>query len=342
MSTNGRRCRLRRAGLTILGGCAALILVVVVAFYTSYWPTTWLLRALPGFGDVDPAAGDVPQVQGVHTSLDLSYQPGDPDGCFDAFWPTTVDGALPAVVWIHGGGFVAGDKIGPRTYLQTLAAHGYTTIAVEYTKAPDQQYPYQLNQIADALKYVQANAEQLHVDPEQIILAGDSAGAHMAVQTAMASTDDAYAQQAGLPQPLRPDQLTATVLAAGAYDLHVPNYGDGIAGKIEHDIIWAYTGDRNFLANARLELASLPQHVSGNFPPTFITAGNADPLEVHSRTMAAGLQQAGVPTQTLFYPDGYEPALGHEYQFELATPAAQHALDEMLGFLDRHTSATEQ
>lgn len=330
--------RLRRAGLTVLAVAAAMTLVVVVAFQVSYWPTTWLLRAAPMFGGGDPAAGDVPAVQGVHTKVDLTYRAGDPDGRLDVFWPKGADGALPAVVWIHGGGFVAGDKNKPRTYLQTLATHGYTTIAVEYSKAPEKQYPYQLNQIADALRYIEANAPALHVDPDQIVLGGDSAGAHMAAQSAMAITDDSYARKAGLPQGLEPDQLVATVLASGAYDLHVPNYGDGIAGKIEHDIIWAYTGSRNFLADPHLELASLPQHVSGSFPPTFITAGNADPLEAHSRSMAGGLRQAGVETETLFYPDGHDPALGHEYQFELATPAAQQALTAVLGFLDEYTT----
>ncbi|HLR27092.1 MAG TPA: alpha/beta hydrolase [Ruania sp.] len=331
--------RLRRVGLTVLAVAAAVTLVVVVAFYVSYWPATWLLRGLPAFGDEDPAAGHVPEVQGVHSNLDLTYRPEDPDGRLDVFWPQGTTEQQPTVVWIHGGAFVAGDKIGPRTYLQTLAKRGYTTVAVEYSEAPEKQYPYQLNQIADALDYLQDNAERLHIDPGQIILGGDSAGAHMAAQTAMAITDDAYARAAGLPQPLQADQLSATILASGAYDLYVPDYGDGIAGKIEHDIIWAYTGERNFLADPHLEYASLPQHVSGSFPPTFITAGNADPLETHSKSMASGLQEAGVQTQAVFYPSDYHPALGHEYQFDLATPAAEEALDGVLDFLAQHTTA---
>src|SRR5699024_8013832 len=246
---------------------------------------------------------------------------------------------LPTVVWIHGGAFVAGDKIGPRTYLRTLATHRYPTGAVEDSKAPEKQYPYQLNQIPPALAYLQDTADRLRIDPEQIILGGDAAGAHIAAQTAMAITDDAYAQAAGLPQPLQADQLRGTVLASGAYDLHVPNYGNGMAGKIMHDIIWAYTGERNFLGDPHLEYASLPQHVSGSFPPTFITAGNADPLEAHSTSMAAALQEAGVQTRTLFYPDDHHPALGHEYQFDLATPAAQAALRDALDFLAQHTTA---
>src|SRR5699024_12851642 len=57
--------RLRRAGLTVLAVAAAVTLVVVVAFYVSYWPATWLLRGLPAFVGEDPAAGPAPAAQGA-------------------------------------------------------------------------------------------------------------------------------------------------------------------------------------------------------------------------------------------------------------------------------------
>src|SRR5690625_6783912 len=77
----------------------------------------------------------------------------------------------------------------------------------------------------------------------------------------------------------------------GAYDLHLPDYDDGIMGRFQRDIIWAYTGQKDFLNSPSLAYASLPQHVTGELPPTFISAGNGDPLEAHSHSMAQALEE---------------------------------------------------
>ncbi len=331
------RRRLLRAGIGLVATVVVLALAVVVAFQVSYWPTTLLLRNMPTFNGEDPADGQVAAPPGVQSTFDVVYRPGDPDGRMDVFWPEDAGEPLPALVWVHGGAFVAGTKDGTTTYLQTIAAHGYTIISVEYTKAPEQHYPYQLGQVADAIAYINEHALELHVDPSRIVIGGDSAGGHIAAQTAMAISQPGYAEAAGLQRPMAAQQLLGTVLMCGAYDLHLPDYDDGIMGRFQRDIIWAYTGEKDFLDDPTLEYASLPQHVTGDFPPTFISAGNADPLEPHSHSMAEALQAAGVPVDTLFFPPGTEPAVPHEYQMALHTEAAQLALDRVLDFLAAHT-----
>ncbi|WP_022917444.1 alpha/beta hydrolase [Ruania albidiflava] len=325
--------RLLKVGIGLLTSILALALVVVIAFQVSYWPTTLLLRNLPAFNGDDPAAGQVAAPAGVSSSFDVVYRPGDEDGRMDVFWPEGEEGPLPTVVWVHGGAFVAGTKDGTTTYLQTIAARGYTTISVEYTKAPEEQYPYQLGQVADALAYVDAHAEELHVDPSRIVLGGDSAGGHIAAQTAMAISQPGYAEAAGLQRPLDAEQLVGTVLMCGAYDLHLPDYDDGITGRFQRDIIWAYTGQKEFLDDPALAYASLPQHVTGELPPTFISAGNGDPLEAHSHSMAQALAAAGADVDALFFPADTDPPVPHEYQVALHTEPAQLALTRVLDFL---------
>lgn len=327
------RSRLLKVAIGLLASILVLALVVVIAFQVSYWPTTLLLRNLPAFNGDDPAAGQVEPPPGVHSSVDVVYRPGDEDGRMDVFSPEDAEEPLPTVVWVHGGAFVAGTKDGTATYLQTIAAHGYTTISVEYTKAPEEQYPYQLDQVADALAYVDAHAEELHVDPSRIVLGGDSAGGHIAAQTAMAISQPGYAEAAGLQRPIQADQLVGTVLMCGAYDLHLPDYDDGIMGRFQRDIIWAYTGQKDFLNSPSLAYASLPQHVTGELPPTFISAGNGDPLEAHSHSMAQALEEAGVDVDTLFFPADTDPPVPHEYQMALHTESAQLALTRVLDFL---------
>src|SRR5690606_23112788 len=73
------------------------------------------------------------------------------------------------------------------------------------------------------------------------------------------------------------------------------------------------------------------------FPPTFISAGNADPLLPQSQALAERLTALGVAVDRLFFPANYEPELPHEYQFDLETPASRLALARSLEFLARAT-----
>lgn len=318
----------------VVGVLLVLVLAVAVAFQVSYWPTTLLLRLSPDLnGQAALRALEAHVPDGVDEVLDEQYRPDDPDARLDVFHPQDAGEALPTVVWVHGGAFVAGTKDGTTAYAKILASHGYTTVSVEYTKAPEGRYPHQVEQVAAALEHVVTNADRLHVDPDRIVLAGDSAGAHIAAQTALAISDDAYAREAGLPQPIEADRLRGTVLACGAYDLSVPDYDDGVMGRVQRDILWAYTGEKDFADDPRLGYASLPQHVSSAFPPAFVTAGNADPLEPHSRSLVAALDGQGVDVDALFYPADRTPAAGHEYQFDLDSAAGQEALERVLGFL---------
>lgn len=324
----------------IVAAVLVLVLAVVVAFQVSYWPTTLLLRYSPdinGTAALDALAEHVPE--GITGVEDEQYRDGDPDGRLDVFWGEDVAGAQPTIVWVHGGAFVAGTKDGAASYLKILASHGYTTVNVEYSKAPEATYPIPVEQVAAAIEHVVDDAERLHVDPDQIVIAGDSAGAHIAAQTALAVSDDDYARAAGLPQPIGSDQLVGAILACGPYDLTLPDYSDGFAGRVQRDILWAYTGVKDFEDDPHVAYASIPQNVTSSFPPTFITAGNGDPLEPHSHVLAEALEAQGVEVDPLFFPAGREPAVPHEYQFDLDDEPGPEALGRILAFLDERTAA---
>jgi acetyl esterase/lipase len=103
-------------------------------------------------------------------------------------------------------------------------------------------------------------------------------------------------------------------------------------------VLHAYAGHEDFLTDPRFAPASVVNHVTAAFPPTFISVGNADPLREHSRAFAEALQEHGVPVRTLFFPDDYAPALPHEYQFDLDTEAGRSALERSLAFLAERAS----
>ncbi len=282
-------------------------------------------------GEYSPA--DVTRV------IDLVYDASSTDGRLDVLYPTGVTEALPVVVWVHGGGFVAGTKDAMPDYLAVIASHGYTVANVEYTKAPEATYPTPVRQLDDALTYLVAHADELHIDPERIVLAGDSAGAHIAAQAALAISDLDYAREAGLPASLDAESLRGVVLCSGAFDPRLADTSDATWGFFLRTVLWAYSGEKDVTRSDAFQWAALPAYVSETFPATFITAGPEDPLLAHSEEMSQALIDAGADVDTLFLEAGStSQPLEHEYQMDLRIPEAREAMERIVALLRSTTS----
>lgn len=273
----------------------------------------------------------------VTARLDEVVDATDPDGRVDVFWPSGVDGTaqrLPTVVWVHGGGWVSGSKSDVAEYGRILASRGFTVVAVGYSIAPESRYPQPVRQTGAALRHVLAHADEYHVDPGRVALAGDSAGAQIAAQVAALVTDAGYAARVGVDAPLTPEQLRAAVLFCGAYDLSLPRTSR-LGGMFLSTVLQSYSGTRHYAADPDLAYASVVDHVTDRFPPAFVSAGNADPLLAHSRSLVEALSRRAVDVETLFFADDHEPALGHEYQFRLDTDPGREAFERAVEFLRR-------
>lgn len=96
---------------------------------------------------------------------------------------------------------------------------------------------------------------------------------------------------------------------------------------------WSYTGQRDYEIYARLDELSTVKHVTANYPPTYLTTGDADPLAPQTYELDAILQSLGVSVQTRYWTD---EGLNHDYQFELDTEAGQIVLEDTLQFLSDH------
>ena len=100
---------------------------------------------------------------------------------------------MPTVVWIHGGGWALGSKEHARGYFKLLANQGFNVVSVQYQFAPEAIYPTQLQQVDHALNFLQLNAAQYHINPNQLYLAGDSAGFNIASHYAALLTNPTFA-----------------------------------------------------------------------------------------------------------------------------------------------------
>lgn len=315
-------------------GLGIVLAAIAAAFLLSPWPSVYVIRAIFDKGAAEASSKlDKHVPPGIATQT-VQYDPTDKDAMLDIHRPVTTLPDAPLIVWVHGGGFVSGRRGDITNYAKVLAGHGFTVVNVDYTIAPEATYPTPIRQVSKALAYLTANRENLRIDTRRIVLAGDSAGAQIAAQTAAITVNPDYAKRVGVTPGVSPDQIAGALLHCGVYDVTRMGEGGGILGWFVQSTTWAYSGERNSEQSGGLATMSVASNITGDFPPTFISAGNADPLGPQSVSMANALESKGVAVTRLFFPADYSPALGHEYQFDLDTEAGRLALKRSTEWLN--------
>lgn len=316
------------------------VVVIVAAAYTAFqvspWPSAFLIRRSMDQGGIETARALEKHVPaGVAARLNERYDAGSSDAVLDVFYPSKLANTgqtLPTIVWVHGGAFLSGSKDQIANYLKIVAAKGFTVVGVNYSLAPGQQYPTPIRQVNMALSHLKANATRLHVDPGKLFLAGDSAGAQLAAQLANIISVPSYARDVGVVASIERAQLRGIILHCGLYDPEKLDV-EGPLGDFRKTVSWSYFGTKDFFNHPGFAQFSVVRHITAQFPPMFISVGNADRLAPHSRQLAEIAAKLGVPVDGLFFPDDYKPPLPHEYQFNLDTEAGQIALDRMVKFV---------
>jgi acetyl esterase/lipase len=330
-----RTKRSTAVAVSAIGAAAAIGAFSVV----SPWPSALAIRGLFELDarrtrrQLEAFAPD----HGLMERFDVAY--GDsPDMTLDWFCPEEALGSLPVVIWIHGGAWISGHKEDVDPYLRMIASQGYTTISLDYTRGPEAKYPTALQQLNTALRFLVDNASEFNVDPGRIVIAGDSAGAQLAAQLGTLITSPLYAKHLGITPGLTHEQLAALVLFCGVFDVSDIPQVPGITGWGFRTALWSYLGERDWSTTAAASQMSVQNHVTRDFPPTFISGGNGDALTTtQSMPFADRLSSLGVPVTRLFYPEHLAPELPHEYQFHLDLAESPAALASTIHFLDRVT-----
>jgi arylformamidase len=108
------------------------------------------------------------------------------------------DGAknLPVVFWIHGGGWVTGDKTEVQIKPRVFADRGFVFVSTNYRLLPDVEMGELIRDVAKSLGWVHKNIASHGGDPQRIFVMGHSAGAQLA---ALLCIDDRYLKEAGIP-----------------------------------------------------------------------------------------------------------------------------------------------
>jgi acetyl esterase/lipase len=212
-------------------------------------------------------------------------------------------GPTPTVIFIHGGGWVQGTKEASMLTVLPYIAMGYSVVNVEYRLANVSLAPAAIEDCRCALRWVVAHAKEYNFDADRIVVAGASAGGHLALTTGMVPTSAGFDRFCQLPAE---PHVAAIVDFYGITD--IADLLDG-PNKKPFPENWPYTVQ--WLGNqpnrADVARASSPlTYVRSGLPPIISIHGDADPTVPynHSVRLQDALQKAGVAHALVTIPGG--------------------------------------
>jgi acetyl esterase/lipase len=233
----------------------------------------------------------------------------------------------PAIIQIHGGAWVIGDKREQGIpLLNHLANLGWVGFNVNYRKSPRVKAPGHLIDCKAAIAWVRANADRYGVDPDFIAVTGGSAGGHLCALVALTANDPEY--QPGF------EEIDTTVQAAvpfyGVYDLSDVD-GHMVTGFKELFIEPMVMGSKHSADAAPFERYSPMSRVRADAPPMLIIHGSNDALVPVETARAFAAKMAGTSDSAVIYAELH----GAQHAFDIfPSPRTVRTIEYVERFLD--------
>ena len=268
----------------------------------------------------------IPLPQGVHQTCDISYGPYGKWNLLDIYHPEGCD-CCPVILNIHGGGFVYGTKEIYKRYCMDLARRGFTVVNINYRLAPRWKFPTPLEDINQALLWLQENSRYYHADITRLFMVGDSAGGQLASQYAAMLTNPEYMALFGLPRPDPGIQLRAVGLNCGLYDMA------DVASTKRQGLELDYLGSKIANDDPRLQVMSA---ITPDYPPAHITTACHDFLRGAAQPMYDHLRSLGVPARMVCYGSEEDASIGHVFHVNILKPEAIRCNDEQCDFFRQY------
>lgn len=222
----------------------------------------------------------------------------------DVYEPTPLPTApVPAVVYVHGGGWVQGDSaITPGSLVgqvaKSIEAKGWVFVSIDYGLAPRFVWPAQIEDAACAVRFLRAAASTLHIDPRAIGAMGDSAGGQIVSLLGLAGPSSGFEVGQDLNQP---SAVEAVVDLFGPADLTTPDWThDPLIQAYAPEAFGTTLGPQSpgSAAAEGLLSASPVTYVGPHDPPFLIIQGDDDSVVPadQSTELASRLRGAGDAT----------------------------------------------
>lgn len=231
---------------------------------------------------------------------------------------------------------MSGDKVGVKEFATKLASDAHiAVVAMNYEPAPSSQYPNQVVQVNELVQQLKKENNQ-KLDLSKLIFGGDSAGAQIALQYVTIQTNQQYAKEMKMNQIIDPSAIKGAISYCGPVDLQQTakqQSSDRLMHFFVKTVAWSLIGTKDWQTDERLYQASLVDQVSKDFPPMYITDGNAYSFQDQGIAFANKLKELDVPVDELFYKD-QKKEISHEYQFNYTLPESKTCYEKTERFIE--------
>ena len=216
---------------------------------------------------------------------DVTYcTPDNSPQKMDLYFPNS-GGPWPALVYVHGGAWMRGDKAEAAMFAHGMTAQGYLVVSLNYRLYPEGKFPNMIEDVKCAIRSLRAHAGEFNLDPNRIAAIGPSAGGHLVCLLGTSDPSAGWDVGEYLDQSSR---VQAVIAMAPVTDLtrKFPNADIETMRQVgfgEHNVIQA----------------SPISHVSADDPPFLLIHGEQDTLVPYeqSQLMYDRLVEADVPAQ---------------------------------------------
>ena len=208
---------------------------------------------------------------------------------------------FPLVVWIHGGAWLSGSKEWDNA--KYLVRDGYAIASIDYRYTPEAPFPAQIQDCNAALNFILAHAANYGVDPKRLVVAGGSAGGHLALMLGLARGQKDFGADPAVKPLAILDFFGPTDFNRAKSDLEAIHSQKGL--DVFHDAVSKLLGAPVDESTEKGKIASPINYVSGAAPPVLILQGGKDDLVpvAQSERLHAALDKAGVKNELVVIDD---------------------------------------
>lgn len=263
--------------------------------------------------------------EGIVRYDDISYGPHGKWNLLDVYRPVEAgDDLLPVIVSVHGGGWVYGDKDRYQFYCMDLARRGFAVVNFSYRLAPENRFPAAVEDVNSLFWWLLNHGAEYHMDLGQLFTVGDSAGGQLSSQYIAMLTDPAYAAMYSFPVPAGKIRVKGAAFNCAEYQFEVNDPNPRSLMTMEN-----YFGEE---WRQLALLANTLEHITPDFPPSFIMTSYYDFLREQAPPMCRLLEARGIPYEYRLYGAEGDQYMGHVFHLNIRLKEAEICNDEECAF----------
>lgn len=292
--------------------------------------------------------GEHVREDGVVYVNDICYGAKYPNSYLDIFYADKENSRrYPTVIYIHGGGFIFGDKVSGDPlatgegrdidFCVDIAKRGYNVVSPNYALAPEYRFPVQLEQVDELLVYLTEHQEEYGLDMDRVFLGGGSAGACLSEIYGTLLVNPEYAERLGVVPSVNKEQIIGLLVDEAA--LSVRHYEENMNAMFG---CWVGRDTPSENEEAYV-LFDAPKWIKDTYIPSFIISSNMEIWFKDSADDLADILEKNGTKYEYFYRGQEGDALEHGFMKRYAgNQYAKECFESMLRFMEIITSAHEE